>query len=86
MTLETRKRQIDDARAIKVWAFEDAPKELRDLSINGGDEDWLALIPPTYDMRYGLPIWMQVGSFSTEGEPDVFDLPDGSKVVIGSHA
>ena len=30
---------------ITVWSFYDAPKELRDLSTNGGDEDWLAEIP-----------------------------------------
>lgn len=33
---------------IRVWRFDDAPEELRDLSHHGGDEDWLALIPPAF--------------------------------------
>jgi hypothetical protein len=85
MTLEARKRQLDESRAIKVWRFEDAPEELRNLSTNGGDEDWLALIPRGFDFTYGLPMWMQVSAFDTS-DPQVYDLPDGSKVVIGSHA
>lgn len=31
---------------IKIWKFEDAPEQLRERSTNGGDEDWVALIPP----------------------------------------
>ena len=31
---------------IEVWRFEDAPKHLQDLSTNGGDEDWVAVVPP----------------------------------------
>ena len=31
---------------ILVWRFEDAPKHLQELSDNGGDEDWLAVVPP----------------------------------------
>lgn len=31
---------------IRVWSFYDAPEALRALSTHGGDEDWLALVPP----------------------------------------
>ena len=30
---------------ITIYRFEDAPKELQNLSQNGGDEDWLAIVP-----------------------------------------
>ena len=37
---------------IRVWKFKDAPEELRALSRHGGDEDWVALIPPQYANEY----------------------------------
>lgn len=33
----------------KVWRFHDAPEELRRMSTNGGDEDWIVEIPPGAD-------------------------------------
>jgi len=33
---------------IRVWAWKDAPEELKALSQHGGDEDWLALLPPKH--------------------------------------
>lgn len=45
---------------IRIWRFEDAPEELRYLSTNGGDEDWVALIPPKLVDSY-LP-WMDEGT------------------------
>jgi hypothetical protein len=35
----------EDPKLIKMWRFEDAPQELQELSTNGGDEDWLFLLP-----------------------------------------
>src|SRR5574339_339252 len=35
-----------------VYPFDDAPQILQDLSNNGGDEDWLLIIPPEYKDRY----------------------------------
>jgi hypothetical protein len=32
-----------------VWRFDDAPEELRRMSTNGGDEDWIVEIPPGAD-------------------------------------
>lgn len=34
---------------IKVYAFEDAPQELRHLSEHGGDEDWVVVAELTGD-------------------------------------
>ena len=30
---------------IRVWPWHQAPLALRDLSTNGGDEDWIAVVP-----------------------------------------
>lgn len=72
---------------IRVWSFYDAPEELRNLSNHGGDEDWLALIPPSLADSY-IP-WMEAGhagfgvcDVSTHQHPE---LP-GFVVKIGAHA
>ena len=44
---------------IRVWRFYDAPDELKQLSTNGGDEDWVALIPPKFADDYIS--WMEPG-------------------------
>lgn len=33
------------SKSITLWAFHDAPAVLRQLSTNGGDEDFLAIVP-----------------------------------------
>jgi hypothetical protein len=68
---------------ILVWRFQDAPKEYRDLSPHGGDEDWLALVP--VEMAYEWIGWMDGGAF---GCCDVSEhlLKDGRVVRIGAHA
>lgn len=69
-----------------VWEFDKAPQELQDLSTNGGDEDWLAEIPPDFNGGY-LPSWIESSSF---GCCDIAEYPHpkkgGWKIVIGSHA
>jgi hypothetical protein len=34
-----------DVNFIKVWRWEDAPLEFKDLSPHGGNEDWVAFVP-----------------------------------------
>lgn len=71
---------------IRVWRFEDAPEELKELSKHGGDEDWLALIPPKYANEYIG--WMEDGgSFGCLyiGEHEHPELP-GYKIRIGAHS
>jgi len=70
---------------IRVWRFQDAPEELRNLSTNGGDEDWLALIPP---LLCGEWIgWIDSGAFGC-CSVDTYNHPElpGYVVRIGSHA
>lgn len=68
---------------IKVWRFEDAPKELQELSPHGGDEDWLAVVPPGLaDQWIG---WIEIGYFGS-CEVTSHPLPDGSVVRIGAHS
>lgn len=72
---------------ITVWEFYDAPEEYRNLSTNGGDEDWLVLIPAQINdniMQYGLPYWIE--SMDSCREPQIHKLPNGDTIVIGAHA
>lgn len=80
-------------KAIQVWCFEDAPTELRALSGNAGDEDWLAAIPPGWfkPNDEAVPNWMFSYTFCADSEPQIVECGDGGEwagwtVVIGSHA
>lgn len=66
---------------IRVWPWHQAPLALRDLSTNGGDEDWIAVVP------YGMhrPSWMEEGSAFGCCSVDAFEILAGT-VYIGSHA
>lgn len=68
---------------IRVWRFEDAPPEFQALSTNGGDEDWVALVPKELAEKYIH--WLECPAF---GCCDVSDYPleSGAVVRIGSHA
>lgn len=70
-------------KMIKVWPFDAAPEELKKHSRHGGDEDWLALVPPALRLK-DIP-WLEYGGFGPcHIQRD--DLPDGSVVFIGAHA
>jgi len=71
---------------IRIWKFDDAPEELQALSQNGGDEDWIALIPPKLANEW-IPFLEQGTSFGccSVREYEHPELP-GYKVRIGSHA
>lgn len=69
--------------AISVWRFEDAPDQYQALSTNGGDEDWLALVPPRYRNTYLG--WMESPAYGCSSI-DWHELPYGYAVVIGAHA
>lgn len=69
-----------------VWRFEDAPEEYQKLSTNGGDEDWLVLIPAQIVDKIfyyeDMPYWMEkMGCCSV----DKYPLENGDIVVIGAH-
>lgn len=72
-------------RHIRIWRWEDAPSEFK-IAGNGGDEDWLALIPPTLADEY-IP-WLEEGtSFGccTVVEREHPEMP-GWIVKVGCHA
>lgn len=71
-----------DPRGVIAWRFDEAPEELRDLSRHGGDEDWLAVLPPGQTM----PAWMAPGSAFGCCDVSEHDLIDGSTVCIGAHS
>jgi len=75
---------------IRIWRFHDAPADLRALSNNGGDEDWLAVIPPSIfhadeDDWIG---WMEAGHSFGCCDVSRYEHPTlaGYQVRIGSHA
>ena len=72
---------------IKIWKFEDAPEEFRNMSISGDDKDWLALISPTYINEY-LP-FLEGDSFGCCSVDEFYihkGLFKGYKILIGAHA
>lgn len=71
---------------ILVWDFASAPEHLRNLSTSGGDEDWLAEVPPEFG-RDGIS-WMWEGGAYGCCSVDWLDHPDkpGWFISIGSHA
>lgn len=75
------------SQEITVWRFRDAPEHLRALSNNGGDEDWLALLPKGLNSESILweVSWLESNQFAPCGPPQVTEYK-GQVVVIGSHS
>jgi hypothetical protein len=71
---------------IQIWPFDEAPAELRELSNHGGDEDWLALVPPHLAERDIW--WMEAGTSFGWYDVSEHQHPtlDGWVVRIGAHA
>lgn len=65
-----------------VWPFNDAPPELRYLSQNGGDEDWILVLSPGADE----PWWAQQGGAFGCYCVERHELPCGRAVLIGCHS
>lgn len=70
-------------KAIRVWTFREAPESFKALSSHGGDEDWVALVPPHLANTYIT--WLQAPHFAA-CDVSEHPLPDGSVVFIGAHA
>lgn len=77
-----------DRAPITIWRFEDAAISYKELSENGGDEDWIARVPIHLFEEGRLPSFIFNNSFDSMNEPQVFDDPifKGYKIIIGSHA
>ena len=69
------------SKPIRVWPFEQAPQAYQDLSPHGGDEDWVALVPPSLRERY-IPWIERLGICDTS----THEQEDGSIIYIGAHA
>jgi hypothetical protein len=72
-----------DDKTIKVWRFEGAPREYRDLSTNGGDEDWIAFIPSALAEEYIG--WLESGSSFGCCCVDEYKV-EGGVICIGCHS
>lgn len=72
---------------VRIWQFYNAPPEFRELSTNGGDEDWLVHVPASMvDVQM---LWLELGIINGWfgcSSVDDYALPDGSKIYIGAHA
>ena len=71
-------------RAVLIWKFKDAPKDLRLLSNNGGDEDWIAHFPPEWtasDIKNSFPRMSGIN-----GSVSICKHPTIGVVAIWSHA
>lgn len=71
-------------KPIQIWRFKEAPEEFRTLSDHGGDEDWLALIPPHLADEW-IP-WLEENTSFGCFRVSKHKLPDGSVVKIGAHS
>lgn len=69
---------------IQIWRFDEAPEELRTLSSHGGDEDWLALIPPQLTDKWRA--WLEPAFGCGNVSEHAYPLLPGWKVLIGAHA
>lgn len=69
---------------VMVWEFQNAPKWARQLSINGGDEDWLAICTLKFwNQRNQYIPWIdRLGVCDVDG----FEVDAKFVVFIGSHA
>lgn len=71
---------------IKVYRFHDAPYSLKKLSTNGGDEDWIAIVPRNiWEKEHGYIGWLESGSSFGCCNVDMFEF-ENFLVFIGSHA
>lgn len=69
---------------IQVWPFHEAPEPLKEQSPHGGDEDWLALVPPHLKGEYIS--WLAEGGWFGVCSVSESPQPDGSVLYIGAHA
>lgn len=70
-------------RMIRIWEFYDAPKRYQDLSQNGGDEDWVAVLPPYMET---IPMFFDEGGSFGCCTVERHHLENGETVLIGCHA
>lgn len=67
---------------IKIFPFHAAPEGLAELSTNGGDEDWIAVVPAGFDVPFFLEEGGRFGCCTVEKH----EHWSGCKILIGCHA
>ena len=67
-----------------VWPFHEAPKWAKNISINGGDEDWICICTLDTWNKCGQYVpWIErMGACDVDG----FEVDEIYVVFIGSHA
>ena len=68
---------------ILVWPWEEAPSIFKDASHNGGDQDYVALVPKKYLNHRMMMTWE--GKFFV-CDIEKIDLDDDYELWIGVHA
>jgi len=73
------------SKAILIWRFEDVAETVKQFcKFNGGNEKWLAAIPPLFK---GISVSFLDSSykFDNSGSPDIYEFGDGWKILVGRH-
>lgn len=81
-TIGALERACWPSRPWFLWPFDKAPEALRALSQNGGDEDWILVLPPGVDRPFFTDDGQAFGRCGVEEHV----LPCGRRVLIGCHA
>ena len=69
---------------VTVWRFDYAPTAIQEAASQGGDEDWIAEIPPALD-QYGLPFWIEAMDSMREPKRVTHPTKPGWQLIVGSH-
>jgi len=78
------KEELSYTADIFIWDFDNAPKEFQELSENGGDEDWVALLTRDFYENHHINFLQSGTSF---GCSSVDEYPLGEFIIlIGCHA
>jgi hypothetical protein len=72
---------------VKIFEFKNAPQELKLLSCNGGDEDWIAILPNDFNDGF-RPFWLEEGTSFGCCCVDEYEHPNypNCKILIGCHS
>lgn len=74
---------IETKPFIRVWKWEDAPKEFQSL-FSPNDADWLALAPA--EMAVEMIPWIELGDGFGRCDVNKCKLEGGDVVYVGYHA
>lgn len=75
----------DPGDFLQIWLFEEAPEKYRQLSENGGDEDWVLFCPDRLVEDLRVMSLVDSSTFDKGCAPEEHDV-DGGVVYIGTHA